>query len=238
MTKDAYAKHLEVASNYIKRNKEQLIDKSKQLPIDIETFLIAYAKHDVTIRQLCHEINFDVEDKHIELPPPVNKVHLLIKDIERNKLDYERMEYYQDITLQGITEYECNFKYAVFAYCNKETFEILQTNNIINKLLYLRAPSDVQRYLSVMITCKNESLLGYLMTEGSIYMDKETANDCICRTDLSLAFAFSHESIKLMLKYFPNIPRDILVEILDKAESEFMIEVALFMSKYIEALHS
>lgn len=229
-------KKLAVVTKYIKRNKDVLKKKTKQLPMRIQDFLINSAKDDLYARELCAEIDIHITDD-IDLFP-TNIVQRLVQDIRMKKISEKRMDFYKDITDEDFNKKEdvYDFQDCIYKWCDKETFQLLQQNKIINKNLIIPFDpySNSCNALFTMINYRNASLLDLLMTSDNEYLNKQSAINYIHNSTISSIFYNSHESLKLILKYFPDIPKERLIETRDKAEENLCEDSILLLSNYIE----
>lgn len=230
-------KKLAVVTRYIKRNKDVLKKKTKQLPMRIQDFLINSAKDDLYARELCEEIDIHIKDDNIDVDLfPTNIVQRLVQDIRMTKISEKRMDFYKDITDEDFKEKDLHdFQNCIYKICDKETFQLLQQNKIINTKLI--TPFDHYtnscNALFTMINHCNASLLDLLMTSDNEYLNKQFAINYIHNSTISSIFYSSPNSLKLILKYFPDIPKERLIETRDKAEEYLCEDSILLLSNYI-----
>ncbi len=231
----SHTKKLLVVEKYINRNKEKL-NKNKKIPLNIQNFLISSAKDDMYARSLCEQIGIHIKDEgKFDDIYPSNLYQSLIMDITRNNITEKRMkELYVNITEEDFKDSD-DFLRTVSKSCNKNTYLLLQKNEIINNHLKIPNASLVENFIFSMINNRNDSLLELLTTpDYNEYFNITIAKNYICSSKIASIFADSFGGISLILKYFPDISHEILIEIRNTAEEYLNADVVFLVSTYIK----
>lgn len=211
-------KKLSVVNNYINKNKTRILQKNKKMSSAIYNYIKNNPQDDF-INSLGKEIGI-----HNDII--ITDECLFMKDIMTNDitlLKKNAKKYPQELVNLFNTD-----KVLVCIYsCNVDTFIYLYDLPLIKQLLSTERHKE--KFLFGLINHQNESLLKYVL-ENHLFDD---VLDYLKRDCIAGIFLSTHNKIKLLIDNI-ELPKWVLLNLLEKSEDELYEDTAIFLEQYIK----
>lgn len=231
-------KKLAVADGYIRKNKQMLKSKQKDIPLAMYHFLVEQInQNDYYAKELCKDIDINIPEQNMKC------IYELNNDIINNTLTKQRLQSYMDYlknnkkTLEEIASYFDTTKFMFqLAKASVATFTLLLNNEIMFKVFQIifrqtHNYANDNTFIYAILCCNNEELLCYILQNSEATRKIININKCIDHLKLNVHYS-NVASVHLLIKYF-DPSKDILRKISDSAEETFNVDIVLFLSKYI-----
>lgn len=225
-------KKLAVVTNYIAKNKKQILKKTKKIS---QAFILFFNDNqdDHYIKNLGLEIGIDFR---IE-----KKNDLLLNDIIKNKIN-------KNIKIYSYIEPSYEYKKLLLNTISKsstvETFKIIYNFKMIKSIfndnndnittLYLEKYSAyIEMFIFGLVNYNNKDLLEYISTNNEYNNWFKIGKKYIQCPFVGKLFSQNIDKIKLLIN-FCELSENTIQEILNEAEENLYVDTALLLLKHIK----